>query len=101
VQVKRYVRPCTSRVRSFAVFRGLTNGLLRPAIANERARFPRFLIANIAWPARGRLGSATQARSVIVTRTETGFASAGDGSASAHSALAAANTVGRRSLTWH
>ena len=76
MQVKRYVRPLTSRVRSFAVLFGLTNGLRRPAIANLRARFPRFLSVKTAVPARGRLGSAEHTRSVIVTRTGTGFAPA-------------------------
>jgi hypothetical protein len=94
----------TSRARRFAVFLGLMNALLRPAIENDRARFPRFVILNTAAPERGRLGTAAQARSDIATRRETGFAtppaSAVEGSASAQSALAAARAVGSRSLTF-
>jgi hypothetical protein len=104
VQANRYVRPLTSRARSFAVFLGLTNALLRPAIENDRARLPRFVILKTAAPARGRLGAAAQARSDIATRRETGVAtppaSAVEGSASTQSALAAARAVGSRSLTF-
>jgi hypothetical protein len=104
VHTKRYVRPLTSRALSRAERFGFRNGLLRPAIENERSRFPRFVTRNTAAPARGRLGDAAQARSVIVTRTATGaaapLAAAGEGTTSAQSAPTAARAVGSRSLTF-
>jgi hypothetical protein len=104
VQTKRYVRPLTSRALRRAERFGFRNGLRRPAIENDRSRFPRFVTRNTAVPALGRFGHAVQARSVIVTRTETGVAApvaaAGEGATSTQSAPTAARAVDSRSLTF-
>ncbi len=104
VQANLYFLPLTSRMRTFAALRAFRNLLFRAPTEKRRRRFPRFVTAKTVIPARGRFGTTRQARSVIVTRTEAGFADptarAFTGRASAHSAIAPARASEVRRVTF-